>query len=43
MWMFKFAWDLIIGVTLLVKRDYIENTWLNIYLYIVKFKFLKHR
>ena len=46
------AWDLIIGMTLLVKRDYIEKPWLYIYIYIyenfdnrllvgVEFKFLK--
>ena len=46
------AWDLIIGMTLLVKRDYIEKPWLSIYIYIyenfdnrllvgVEFKFLK--
>ena len=45
-------WDLIIGMTLLVKRDYIEKPWLYIYIYIyenfdnrllvgVEFKFLK--
>ena len=28
------AWDLIIGMTLLVKRDYIEKPWLYIYIYI---------
>ena len=27
-------WDLIIGMTLLVKKDYIEKLWLNIYIYI---------
>ena len=42
------AWDLIIGMTLLVKKDYIEKPWLNIYIYIyilvgVEFKFLKFR
>ena len=26
-------WDLIIGMTLLVKKDYIEKLWLNIYIY----------
>ena len=25
-------WDLIIGMTLLVKKDYIEKLWLNIYI-----------
>ena len=39
-------WDLIIEMTLLVKRNYIEKSWLNIYIYIyilvgVEFKFLK--
>ena len=25
-------WDLIIGMTLLVKKDYTEKLWLNIYI-----------
>ena len=46
------VWDLIIWITLSVKRDYIEKPWLNIYIYEnfdnillvgVEFKFLKLR
>ena len=47
-------WDLIIGITLLVKREYIKKPCLNIYIYIyenfdnrllvgVEFKYLKLR
>ena len=47
-------WDLIIGITLLVKREYIKKPRLNIYIYIyenfdnrllvgVEFKYLKLR
>ena len=47
-------WDLIIGITLLVKREYIKKPHLNIYIYIyenfdnrllvgVEFKYLKLR
>ena len=47
------VWDLIIGITLLVKREYIKKPRLNIYIYIwsfvnrllvgVEFKYLKLR
>ena len=48
------VWDLIIGITLLVKREYIKKPCLNIYIYLyenfdnrilvgVEFKYLKLR